>query len=197
MPKTDEAIQRHFHFSGRNRNLPWYPREGKRHKLAQLFGILGMNEGVEVGTYRGFWAEYLFQMNPKLHLTCIDPWVTYDGGGRSPERQVLCYEETQSRLKNFNVTIIKDMSMSVVGQFKDGSLDFVYIDGNHAFNYAIMDIIHWVPKVRTEGIVAIHDYHHQVGCDVIEAVNAYTRVHHIDPWYITREEWPTAFWVRK
>ena len=32
---------------------------------------------------------------------------------------------------------------------------------------------------------------------VIEAVDAYTRCHMIHPWYVTREDLPTAFWVRQ
>lgn len=194
---TDEAIQRHFNFGGRNRNLPWYPRKGRRDILANLFTYLNFKEGAEIGTYRGAWAHYLCSTVPNLHLSCIDPWLFYEGGSRTPEVQEIYYAETVQKLKGFNATIIRKKSMDAVGAFEDESLDFVYIDGNHAFDYAIMDIICWHPKVRKGGIVAVHDYHTQVGTDVIKAVDAYTHVHHIDPWYVTREEWPTAYWVRK
>jgi predicted O-methyltransferase YrrM len=195
--ETNEAIQRHFRFSGRNRNLPWYPRRGKRGQLAILFGRLGFNEGVEVGTFRGVWALELMQANPELHLTCIDPWLKYDLVARKQETLDSAYDQAMERLNGLNVTTIRKKSMDAVNDFEDGSMDFVYIDGNHAFNYVMMDLIHWVPKVKKGGIFALHDYHGQVGADVIKAVDAYTHVHHIDPWYITREELPTAFWVQK
>lgn len=86
--------------------------------------------------------------------------------------------------------------MDAVGQFKDGSLDFVYIDGDHSFENCILDILHWTKKVRPNGVVAVHDYHPYVGLDVMLAVDAYTRANHIDPWYVTREMEPTAYWVK-
>jgi predicted O-methyltransferase YrrM len=192
---TDEIIQANFRFEGRNRNLPWYPRRGDRNRLASLLGKMEFNEGVEVGTNRGRFATTLCQANPNIHLTCVDPWVAYELS--SQKRQERFYSMAVKQLSQFNVTIIRKTSMEAVGSFEDKSLDFVYIDGNHLFDYAIMDIIHWVPKVKIGGIVALHDYHHQVGCDVIAAVDAYTRSHHIDPWYVTREELPTAYWVNK
>jgi hypothetical protein len=40
----------------------------------------------------------------------------------------------------------------------NGSLDFVYIDGNHRFEQVVADLAAWAPKVRPGGIVAGHDY---------------------------------------
>jgi hypothetical protein len=197
---TDQWIQRRFGFNGRNRNLPWYPRRGDRTILAELLGKLQFNVGVEVGTNHGRFATTLCHANPNLHLSCVDPWMAYYDGGQArmtQEHQDNVYADAMKRLTGLNVTIIRKTSMDAVGMFEDGSLDFVYIDANHTFDHIIMDIIHWVPKVRVEGIVAVHDYHNQVGADVRYAVDAYTHCHHIDPWYITREELPTAYWVKK
>jgi hypothetical protein len=194
---TADAIFRKWNFRGRRGNLPWFSYRGNRNELAELFGELGFNKGVEIGTRKGEYARVLCQKNPKLLLTCIDPWLAYNGKYMRQDIQDRLYDIAVKNLNGLNVEIIRKKSMDAVGDFKDKSLDFVYIDGNHSFDYAIMDIIHWVPKVRTEGIVAIHDYHHGVGADVVKAIDAYTHCHHIDPWYITREIWPTAFWVKK
>ena len=193
---TDEAIQRRFRF--RTRTLPWFPRRGDRNDLAALFGELGFTIGVEIGTHRGRFAATLCQANPKLRLTCIDPWSTYfDGGQVSQERQDTLHAEAVKMLQNLPVTIIRKMSMEAVGAFPDDGLDFAYIDGNHLFDYEILDIIFWTPKVRVGGVIAVHDYNPFVGIDVVAAVDAYTRSHDIDPWYVTREETPTAFWVKR
>jgi hypothetical protein len=85
--------------------------------------------------------------------------------------------------------------MEGVLDLSDRSVDFVYIDGDHAFDHAMMDIIKWAPKVKQGGIVAVHDYDIAEGADVSSAVNAYTHAHHVDPWYVTRELTPTAYWV--
>ena len=192
---TNTVIQNKFNFRGRNRNLPWFPRKGKRTDLAELFMELGYRKGVEIGTRQGVFAKVLCDSNPKLHLTCVDPWTAYYR--ISQEDQDKRYLEALEMLKGLNVTIIKKPSMEAVGTFKDRSLDFVYVDGDHDFDCAMMDIIYWMPKVRTEGIFAVHDYNPAAGADVVSAVNAYTRCHHIDPWYVTREMEPTAYWVVK
>ena len=195
MTETDKAIQRHFAFSGRNRNLPWYPRRGNRHDLAHLFATLGFMKGVEVGTCTGEFAEVLCAANPSLHLCCVDPWSEYSM--RSQETQDRNHLEAQRRLEDFNCVLIRSPSLDAVGSFQDGALDFVFIDGNHLFDHAMRDIIEWSAKVRDGGIVAVHDYHPFTGSDVMLAVDAYTRAHHIDPWYVTREMEPTAYWVRR
>jgi hypothetical protein len=32
--------------------------------------------------------------------------------------------------------------------------------------------------------------------EVVDAVNAYIHAKHIDPWYVTKEVEPTAYWVK-
>ena len=195
MTDTDLAIQRRFAFSGRNRNLPWYPRRGNRHDLAQLFATLGFTTGVEVGTCTGQFAAVACGANPSLRLFCVDPWSEYSS--RSQETQEGNYLEAQQRLNDFNCELIREPSLDAVVTFPDAALDFVFIDGNHLFDHAMRDIIEWSAKVRDGGIVAVHDYHPFTGSDVRLAVDAYTRAHHIDPWYVTREMEPTAYWVRR
>ena len=36
-------------------------------------------------------------------------------------------------------------------------LDLIFIDGSHTFESARSDYMHWRPKLRTGGILAIHD----------------------------------------
>ena len=86
--------------------------------------------------------------------------------------------------------------MDALADFEDSSLDFVFIDGNHTFDYAVSDIIYWSYKVRKGGIVAAHDYYAFAKNGVMKAVDAYTHCHHIDPWYVTYEHVPTAFWFK-
>lgn len=192
---TDQYIHKRFRFAGRTRNLPWYPRTGTRSDLAKMFGELGFNLGVEVGTWRGDFAYELCTANPKLKLTCVDPWMAYNG--RSQEREDIYYSMAVKKLEGLNIELVRKTSMDAVKTFPDGYFDFVFIDGNHLFEFAMMDILHWPKKVRKEGIIAVHDYHNECGADVIMAVDAYTHCNHIDPWYVTREHLRTAFWVNR
>ena len=192
MSSTDDAIQTKFHFRGRRKNLPWYPMKGTRRHLADLFGELEFNVGAEIGTCRGEYAKVLCEANKNLRLHCVDPWMAYQGA--TQEKQDILYKRSSELLSKYDVVIHRQTSLDAVNDFADSSLDFVYIDGNHMFDYVVRDAIAWIPKVRRGGIVAFHDYDMT---DVAYAINAYTHCHDIRPWYITREINPTAFWVNR
>jgi len=194
---TDRAILNKFTLRGHRTNLPWLAWGATRNELAELFGELGFKSGVEIGTRHGEFAEILCQKNKNLHLYCVDPWLNYSGFYLSQARQDRIYAGAVKRLQKYNTEILKMGSMDAVSKFADGSLDFVYIDANHDFDYVMMDIIKWVPKVKSQGIVACHDYHPFINIGVIVAIEAYVRCHQINPWYITHELYPTAFWVQK
>jgi hypothetical protein len=86
--------------------------------------------------------------------------------------------------------------MDAVGEFEHESIDFVYIDGNHRFDFVMTDLIRWAKRVKKGGIVALHDYCHFHWSGVVRAVDAYTYCHDIRPWFITKEAKPTVFWVK-
>jgi hypothetical protein len=193
---TDEAIQRKFRFRGRMSHLPFFARQDVTRKdLATLFAELGFIEGVEIGTYLAEFACLLLSLNPKLHLTCVDPWMAYDNITQAREDGF--YSRAMRRLRGQNVTVVRKPSMEAVLGIQDRSIDFAYIDGNHAFDHVMKDLICWSPKVKSGGMIAVHDYDAYFGTDVSMAVNVYTQAHHIDPWYITREIPMTAYWVAK
>lgn len=164
-----------------------------RQSLAFMLGDLGYCEGVEIGTNLGASAEMWVKNAPMLHLTCVDPYTVYDSRN-SQERQDDAYSEAVERLKPYNADIIRAASLDVVGSFKDGSIDFLYIDGDHKFDAVMQDLIRWAPKVRDGGLIALHDYCVLWRGGVMKAIEAYTSAHHIDPWYVTRDELPSAFW---
>lgn len=48
--------------------------------------------------------------------------------------------------------------MEAAKLFKDESLNFVYIDGDHAYESVREDIEAWYPKISPNGIIAGDDY---------------------------------------
>jgi predicted O-methyltransferase YrrM len=187
----DKAIQAWFSFRGGRHNLPWVARRGTREQLARFFGSVGVTSGVEVGTQRGLWAKVLCESSPTLRLTCVDPWRAY--ATHRQDEQDGFYQATVERLAGHTVTIQRQCSLDAAPTFAAASLDFVYIDGAHDFDNAMADILAWVPKVKPGGIVAVHDFHMT---DVRCAVEAYARCHNLH-WYVTNEQCPTAFWVKR
>lgn len=162
-----------------------------RNDLARDFAALGFTEGVEIGTEAGKYARVLLDANPKLHLSCIDPWTVYDDGGGYKEVDQKQYDEyyrqAEERTKGFNCDLLRAFSRTAVVMFPDESLDFVYIDGNHRLDYVVEDLVLWTPKVKPGGIVAGHDFlklTHQHYSHVPYAVLAYQQAYFIPTVYI-------------
>lgn len=191
-----KAIRKKFNIKRVKDSLPWGSHRGyTRNHLAELLSELEFNKGAEIGVRRGRFSMLLCKNNPKLELYCVDPWDAYDRR-YNVERQNRIYAEAVKNLTPYNAKIIRKTSMDALEDFKDESLDFVFIDGNHEFDYVCPDIIFWSQKVKRCGIVMVHDYYNFGWSGIVQAVDAYTRCHHIDPWYVTKELEPTAYWVK-
>lgn len=179
-----------------------------KYDLLKYFGELGFTRGAEIGVAEGYFSEAMFRAIPNLKLYCIDIWQPYRGNAwsGSVERNVHHFKSASERLSKYNATLIREMSMDAVKKFKDNSLDFVYIDANHGFDYVMQDLIEWSKKVRVGGIVSGDDYYHFRKAGVIEAVDAYTKAHEIkfkltDPYsdkVIDRgsQEQPSYWWIK-
>lgn len=173
--------------------------------LAVLFKEKGYKIGAEIGVAGGNYSLTLLKTIPDLKLFCIDPWIPYKenrrGGGIN--QQTSNYELAKERLLPYGAVLIKDFSMEAIKQFEDESLDFVYIDGNHDFDYVMEDLINWSKKVRVGGIISGHDYYHFNNSGVIEAVDAYTKAHNISFSVIGEvrkhrkdDDQPTFYWEK-
>ena len=177
-------------------NMPIGCKHGGRDKLGELFYELGFNKGVEIGVHKGEFSKILCEKNPNIELTCIDPWKGGNGRHNLQGKKDKLFKIAVRRLTPFNTKILRKASMDALEDFEDGSLDFVYIDGNHHFDFVMPDIIYWSRKLKRGGIMACHDYFHHRNGGVVAAVDAYIRSHNITPWYVTYELMPSAFWVR-
>jgi predicted O-methyltransferase YrrM len=166
----------------------------KREFLAGLYDRLGFKVGVEVGVYRGYFSEVLCKWIPGLKLYSVDIWKHEEH-----------YIEAVRTLKKYDCLPIRLPSVKAAELFEDESIDFVYIDGDHAYEPVMADLKAWIPKVRKGGIVSGHDY--KVSdiskaarrCKVVQAVDEYTKANKIDPWFVIGESfvsWPSWLWVK-
>ena len=159
--------------------------------LPNLFKEMGFTVGAEIGVELGAFSKHLIQDNPNLKLYCIDFWKSYmfngagKGGvkaGKSSSRQQDYYQRAVEKLAPYNCELIRASSMDAVKDFDDESLDFVYIDANHDYEFVKEDIREWSKKVRIGGIVSGHDYQvFSSGNDgVIRAVDEWVAENNID-----------------
>jgi hypothetical protein len=172
--------------------------DSNRTHIAEIFAEVGYKVGAEVGVRAGDNALTICQKNPSVKLFCIDPWAPFEGGRPSQHRQNMYFYHTRKKLKGYDVVFLKKTSMEALNDITDQSLDFVYIDAKHDFDYVMMDIICWSQKVKSGGMVAGHDYIHLHNCGVIAAVNGYVAGHTITQWYVTKDHDPSPsfFWVK-
>lgn len=178
--------------------------QGSRDKdLPQLFKELGFKKGAEIGVERGIYSETLCENIPDLLLYGIDPWKAYKGYKEHTSQEKLddFYEETIQRLAPYNYRIMRAFSKDAYQHFKDGELDFVYIDGNHSFYNITCDLHFWIPKVRKGGIISGHDFRRNSGKyvnDTKDVIPAYVYAKKIKPWFVLREKQGASswFWVK-
>lgn len=120
--------------------------------------------GAEVGVWKGHTSAMLLRELPTLTLYCVDPWeiggdhvsmptTTPEMFAKSKNEFLLSTDEFADRR-----VILPMTSIEASKRVPDGSLDFVFIDGDHTYESAKRDIELWYPKVRPGGLVSGHDY---------------------------------------
>ena len=194
--ETTKAIFQKFHIH-RGDNLPFTGVVSTdRTVLAELFCELGFTKGAEIGVRAGENAGTLLKRNPNLHLILVDPWTPFHQC--TQEKQDAYYKRCLQTMEPYanRIEIKKMTSLDAIREVPDESLDFVYIDGMHLFDFVMIDIIEWSKKVSSGGIVSGHDYYHAYAQGVVRAVDAYTLAHNITNWFITGERYPSYFWVK-
>ena len=201
MNETDRIIRERFQVKDGD-TLPYTGLlKSTRNDLAKLFAELKFKSGAEIGVCSGEFSEVMLRANPECRLLLVDPWIAYESPWGYQVTQARADDRlrrAQERLRPYpNVEFIRKTSMEAVKDVPEGTLDYVFIDGLHDFDSAMMDLICWSKKVRPGGIVSGHDYVKMFGCQVPEAVNAYTRAHQINDWYATRERDAAWFWVQR
>lgn len=101
---------------------------------------------VEVGVFEGrsvlFMLEELKKINKNVSFSGIDF-----------ERDCPYVLQNNNQYSHHKMT-----SVDAAKLFDDKSLDFVFIDANHKYDYVSADIAAWFPKVKSGGIISGHDY---------------------------------------
>ena len=116
---------------------------------------------VEIGTFKGYFAEkILYFTNPKkLHL--IDPWtdLNYDEAPNQGENRYQNVLELLDREINLGQVLVhRGYSHEVCNNFEDNYFDWIYIDGSHEYEFVKKDLELYYPKVKVGGFITGDDY---------------------------------------
>jgi hypothetical protein len=161
-----------------------------RRDLAVRFAEWGFTRGAEIGVERGKFSETLCECIPGLSLLAVDAWTTQPGYREHVTQQELDHfeRETRKRLAKYRAHVIKGFSTVVAQTVPDGSLDFCYLDARHDEASVLADLMAWMPKVRSAGVISGHDWNLP---GVRSAVQDVTRHVHLTldkspSWWFTR-----------
>jgi hypothetical protein len=134
-----------------------------RLQMPELLEALGLRgKYVEVGVDRGTYSQMFVNKGIYSHYYLVDPWL--HSHVESPdvwdqERLDISYLTVKKRFeKDKRVELIRDLSVCAAKRFKDGELDFVYIDALHDFDSVTEDMNAWYPKLKVGGMFAGHDW---------------------------------------
>ncbi len=120
-------------------------------------------KGVEVGTFKAnFSKEIMNCWEGTLYM--VDVWRAlesgYDDSSNHGKFENGVYSDAMENIKGFEdrAVMIRATSEIASNIFNEQSLDFVYIDANHAYDYVVQDIELWYSKVKKGGYLCGHDY---------------------------------------
>lgn len=122
---------------------------------------------VEVGAWKGrsaaFMAVEIANSGKKIEFHVVD-W--FKGSNEAEHRADPAVKEGRLREEfEANIQSVAGMlkvhemsSLAAAALFANESLDFVFIDASHDYFSVRADILAWLPKVRTGGVLAGDDY---------------------------------------
>jgi len=129
--------------------------------------------GAEIGVHFGDFSQRIIKsVSPKeLHL--IDPWEhqtssTYEkswygglvkgGQAEMDERYESIFRRFDRSIRDEQVKVHRGYSSNILQQFPDEHLDWVYIDGNHLYDFVKEDLELSLQKVKPGGYITGDDY---------------------------------------
>jgi len=140
--------------------------------------IQSFSRFVEIGVYSGascaFLARHLVARGTPFELYAVDLWDKVNTD-TDYERIVTTpiWIEFTTRLQREHllqhVRVVQKESAKAAADFADGSVDFAFIDANHAKEHVKADATAWLPKIKVGGMLSGHDYGEP--CGVKEAVD--------------------------
>jgi Methyltransferase domain len=146
------------HFFGEKDGREWLLQRLPKHAVC-----------AEVGVYQGRFSEMILRIARPQKLHLIDPWKyeadpaykqsLYGGSeGKNQAHMDGMYESVVKCFTSKRVEVHRAGSAACSARFADNYFDWIYIDGNHQYEFVKQDLEMYFPKVKSGGFVAGDDY---------------------------------------
>lgn len=147
-------------------------------------GLLG--KGAEIGVAFAQFSSRILSTWKGQELYMVDPWASYSGY-QEAHAHINFEEWYQAAVKlsqdDPRAKVVRKYSVDASEDFKNGELDWIFIDGNHDYAHVLSDLDCWFPKVKIGGLVMGHDMYsdHENGawCGVDKAVTRWCKERNI------------------
>jgi len=117
--------------------------------------------GVEIGVFQGAHAEFILRTLNVKRLYLVDPFDSNDPDFAGRCKPLIDASEAvaEKRLAPYadKLVWLRVRSDDAVDKIEE-ELDFVYIDGNHGYDFVMRDIKNYFRLVRPGGWIGGHDY---------------------------------------
>jgi len=130
---------------------------------------------VEVGVFLGksavFMAQQIKESRKPIYFWCVDPWNRDVSGMSVQESGGSFFQQFRDNINKCGVgEQVRPLALtSTMAARLVGMVDFVFIDAEHDYDCVRWDIADWLPKIRSGGTIAGHDY--TLNPDTKRAVN--------------------------
>ncbi len=128
--------------------------------------------GAEIGTWKGDFAARILSGARPRRLYLVDPWqyreessyenAMYGGEAGGQQRmEAICrsvLDRFEAEIERGQVIVRRSPSAAAAGDFADGELDWVYIDGDHTYAGVKADLDAYYRAVKVGGVLAGDDY---------------------------------------
>jgi hypothetical protein len=159
--------------------------------------------GAEIGVFRGKHAQFMLDKLDIKKLYLVDQYKMYMEPRDSSNgivQEIYTTETAEKWAKEaYRRLMISDnigrlvwltlSSLEASRMIPDKSLDFVYIDANHEYEFIRADIRAWLPKVKSGGVFGGHDF----GVPFVPGVEKAVRETFGDEFHKRNQDW----WIFK
>lgn len=129
--------------------------------------------GAEIGVHLGDFSQQLLDAVSPVELHLIDPWehqagtvykdAWYGGAATAGQaemdaRHAAVHARFEPQIRAGSVRVHRGYSDDVLARFPDGYFDWVYIDGNHLYEYVMKDLELATRKTKAGGLITGDDY---------------------------------------
>jgi len=167
--------------------IPTHLTYDEKIKLFEMAGQKKEGVFVEIGSYYGCSSSFIAAAidDNKAKLYCVDTW----NNETMPEGEKDTFQTFLSTVEQFGKKVIplRGRSQEVSKTFNE-QIDFLFIDGDHSYEAVKADIDAWLPKLKYDAIVILHD------CGWAEGVQRVIK-EEISPLAVYEGNLPNMYWA--